>query len=270
MHTRAAEIPQHFAHLVEAEHDDGSARLVFAKKAAAPPADPLPSPPVAKRVPKVLTRFGDRRVDPYHWLRGKDDPAVIDHLKAENAYTEAVMAPLAGFRERLYQEMLARIQETDESVPWRWRGWWYYTREVEGLQYPLYCRRRGSMQAPEEVMLDVNELAKGKAYTGVDFWEVSPDGRYLAYGADFTGYRQYTVHVKDLHTGALLPDRLERATDVAWAEDSATLFYVQENDAKRPDRLFRHRLGEKRDALVWEEKDELFNLDVGEIGRAHV
>jgi len=222
-----------------------------------------PPPPVAKKVPVAMTKFGDTRVDDYFWLREKANPEVIDYLKAENAYTESVMKPLEGFREALYKEMLARIKETDESVPYVRHGWWYYTREVEGSQYPIYCRRKGSMQAPEEVMLDVNELAKGKPYTGVDFWEVSPDGNLLAYGADFTGYREYTVFVKDLRTGELLPDRLERVDDMTWAADSATLFYVQQNAAKRPDRLFRHRLGGAKDALVWEEKDELFNLNVG-------
>jgi oligopeptidase B len=222
-----------------------------------------PPPPVAKKVPVAMTKFGDTRVDDYFWLREKANPEVIDYLKAENAYTESVMKPLEGFREALYKEMLARIKETDESVPYVRHGWWYYTREVEGSQYPIYCRRKGSMQAPEEVMLDVNELAKGKPYTGVDFWEVSPDGHLLAYGADFTGYREYTVFVKDLRTGELLPDRLERVDDMTWAADSATLFYVQQNAAKRPDRLFRHRVGGAKDALVWQEKDELFNLNVG-------
>ena len=239
------------------------AALAMTISLAAPAATEPPVPPTAKKVPKVMTKFGDRRVDDYFWMREKENPEVLAHLKAENAYMEAVMKPLEGFREKLYKEMLARIQETDESVPYLKRGWWYYTREVEGLQYPIYCRRKGSMQAPEEVMLDVNELAKGKSYTGVDFWEVSPDGRYLAYGADFTGYREYTVYVKDLTTGKLLADRLERVDSLAWAADNATLFYTRQNAAKRPDRVFRHRLGGKDDALVWEEKDELFNLGVG-------
>ena len=238
------------------------AALLAMALATATAAEP-PLPPVARKEPVTLEKFGDRRVDEYAWLRGKDKPEVLAHLKAENAYAEAATGHLAGFREKLYQEMLARIQETDESVPYLYRGWWYYAREVEGLQYPIYCRRPGSMQAPEEVMLDVNELARGRAYTGVDFWEVSPDGAYLAYGADFTGYREYTLHVKDLRSGELLPDRLERVSDVAWAADSRTLLYVQENAAKRPDRLFRHVLGQAKDALVWEEKDELFNLGVG-------
>jgi oligopeptidase B len=240
-----------------------AAAALLAMVLSVPAAASFPTPPSARKAPVAMTRFGDKRVDDYFWLRDKADPEVIAHLKAENAYAEAVSKPLEAFREGLYREMLARIKETDESVPYRRHGWWYYTREVEGLQYPIYCRRKGSMQAPEEVMLDVNELARGKAYAGVDFWEVSPDGNYLAYGADFTGYREYTVRVVDLRTGEPLPDRLERVDDMTWAGDSATLFYVQQNAAKRPDRLFRHKLGAKRDALVWEEKDELFDLNVG-------
>lgn len=231
--------------------------------AAVPAAADLPPPPIARKVPKALVKFGDRRIDDYFWLRGKEKPEVIAHLQAENAYAEAATAHLAPFREELYKEMLSRIKETDESVPYRRHGWWYYAREVEGLQYPIYCRRKGTMEAPEEIMLDVNELAKGRAYTGVDFWEVSPDGNLLAYAADFSGYREYTVFVKDLRTGELLPDRLERVDDMTWAGDSATLFYVRQNAAKRPDRLYRHKLGAKRDALVWHEPDELFSLSVG-------
>jgi oligopeptidase B len=230
--------------------------------ASAVTAADLPSPPEAKKVPVTITKFGDTRIDDYFWLREKGDPEVLAYLKAENAYTEAATKPLAGFREKLYKEMLARIQETDESVPYRDHGWWYYTREVEGQQYPIYCRRQGSLDAPEEVMLDVNELARGRAYTGVDFLEVSPGGTYLAYAADFDGHRDYTVYVKDLRTGELLPDRLENVDSLAWA-DERTLFYTRQNAAKRPDRLFRHRLGQRRDTLVWEEKDELFDLGVG-------
>ena len=230
--------------------------------AASASATDLPEPPVARKAPVTITKFGDTRVDDYFWMRDRDNPEVIAHLKAENVHTEAATRHLEGFREKLYKEILSRIKETDESVPYRYHGWWYYLREVEGLQYPIYCRRKGSMQAPEEVMLDVNELARGKAYTGVDFFEVSPDGNYLAYAADFTGYREYTAYVKDLRTGELLADRLERVDSMAWAGDSRTLFYTQQNAAKRPDRLLRHRLGQAKDALVWEEKDELFNLGV--------
>ena len=130
-------------------------------------------PPVAPRKPKAITRHGDRRVDPYFWLREKSNPEVIAHLDAENRYTDAVLEPLAGFRESLYKEMLARIKETDESVPYKRHGYWYYVREIEGLQYPIYCRRKGTMEAPEEVMLDVNVLAQGHAYCSVGLIDVS-------------------------------------------------------------------------------------------------
>ncbi len=223
-----------------------------------------PVPPVARRIPKTHSRFGDRRVDPYDWMRRKEDPAVLAHLAAENAYTEAMTRHLAKLRRTLYAEMLARIRETDESVPYRHRGYWYYTREVKGKQYPIHCRRRGTMRAREEIVLDENRLAKGHDYLDVGELEVSPDGRLVAYSADYTGYRQYEVRIKDLATGELLGDRLERVDSLAWAADSRTLFYVQENEAKRADRLFRHRLGEPGDTLVYRERDERFDLSVGE------
>ena len=228
-----------------------------------PSAQPeAPSPPVAPRRPKVLTRFGDRRVDPYFWLRERSDPQTVAYLNAENRYTEAAMKPLEGFRAALYDEMLARIQETDESVPYRRRGDWYYQREVQGLQYPIYCRRRGSMEAPEEVLVDENELAKGHAYCALGTFDVSPDGTLLAYTVDFSGFRQYTLHVKDLRTGELTRDTAVRVTSSAWAADSRTLFYVQEHETtKRSYRLRRLALG-GADDIVYEEKDELFDLGV--------
>jgi oligopeptidase B len=225
---------------------------------------PASSPPAAARKPKVLEKFGDRRVDDYFWLREKSNPEVIDYLKAENAYTDEFMKPLEGFREKLYKEMLARIKETDESVAYRKRGYWYYTREVEGRQYPIYCRRKGTMEAPEEVILDVNQLAEGRKFTQVSSLEVSPDGNMLAYTVDFTGFRQYTARFKDLATGKLLDDKLERVDSMAWSADGRHLFYVVEDDAKRPYRLLRHALGSATDALVFEEKDELYNLGVAD------
>ncbi len=232
--------------------------MAQAKKARPIP----PAPPAARRRPVATTLFGDTRVDDYAWLRRKGDPAVRAHLEAENAYAEACTRPLAGLRGRLYREMLARIQETDESVPFRHGGWWYYTREVKGLQYPIHCRRAAEPGAAEQVILDVNEIARGHAYAGVDILAVSPDGRYLAWGVDYTGYREYVVRVKDLATGRQLRDRLERVDDVAWAADGQTLFYVRQDAAKRPDRLYRHRLGARRDVLVWREADERFDLSV--------
>jgi oligopeptidase B len=222
------------------------------------------SPPVAAKKPKSLAKFGDRRVDNYYWLREKADPAVIEYLNAENRYTEAAMKPLEGFRKKLYDEMLARIQETDESVPYRRHGYWYYVREVEGLQYPIYCRRKGTLEAPEEVLLDVNELAKGRAYTDVGAMDVSPDGTKLAYTVDFSGFRQYTMHVKDLAENRLLRDSHERVTSLAWAADNRTLFLVEEDETTKRSHQLHRRTMEGGAELIYEEKDPLFNIGVGE------
>ncbi|HET7732014.1 MAG TPA: S9 family peptidase [Usitatibacter sp.] len=220
--------------------------------------------PVAAKKPKVMTKFGDRRVDDYFWLREKGDPEVVAYLEAENAYTQALTRPLEAFRETLYKEILGRIKETDESVPYRKRGYWYYQREVEGRQYPIYARRKGTMDAPEEVVLDVNELARDRKYTSVGALAVSPDGTKLAYSVDFTGFRQYRLQVKDLATGSLLPDAVERVTSVAWAADSATLFYVEEHETtKRSYRLGRLALGSAPE-IVYEEKDEAFDIGIGD------
>jgi oligopeptidase B len=231
--------------------------------AATPHAADALTPPVAERRPKAMTRFGERRVDHYHWLRERDDAEVIAYLDAENRYTEAATRPLEAFRDKLYQEILGRIKETDESVPYRKNGYWYYQREVQGLQYPIYCRRKGTMRAAEEVLLDLNELAQGK-YTALGAMDVSPDGSKLAYTVDFTGFRQYRLQVKDLATGALLRDAAERVTSIAWAADSRTLFHVEEHETtKRSYRLHRRTL-EGPEELVYEEQDELFDIGVGE------
>ncbi|HUL96145.1 MAG TPA: S9 family peptidase [Usitatibacter sp.] len=223
------------------------------------------TPPVAAKHTVTSTHFGEALVDDYGWLRDKGNPAVTEYLEAENRYTHEVMKPLEGFRDKLYREMLARIQETDESVPYPRHGYWYYQREVEGLQYPIYCRRKGSMEAPEEVILDVNELAKGHAFTSVGLMDVSPDSARLAYTVDFTGYRQYTLHVKDLASGALASETAPRATSLAWAADSRTLFYVQEDEVtKRSNHLRRLTLGEPGDALLYDERDEQYDITVGD------
>ncbi len=220
-------------------------------------------PPVAARKPKAITRHGDRRIDPYSWLRDKSNPDVFAYLDAENRYTDAVMRPLGKFRDSLYKEILSRIKETDESVPYRRHGYWYYVREVEGLQYPIYCRRKGTMDAPEEVMLDVNELAKGHAYTSVGILEVSPDATKLSYTVDFIGYRQYTLHVKDLVTGEVLRETAVRVTSAAWAADNRTLFFVQEHETtKRSYQLHRMVIGLPGNVLVYEEPDERFDMVV--------
>src|SRR5688572_20313151 len=224
------------------------------------------SPPVAAKKPKAMTKFGDRRVDDYFWLREKDNPEVIAYLDAENRHTQAAMKPLEGFREKLYKEMLARIQETDESVPYRKDGYWYYQREVEGLQYPIYCRRKGTMEAPEEVLLDVNALAKGKAYTSVGLMDVSRDGSRLLYTVDFTGFRQYTLHVKELDgTGLVRRESVPRVTSAAWAADSRTFFFVEEHETtKRSHKLHRWTLDAPEPEEILEERDELYDISIGE------
>src|SRR4030095_4545636 len=220
-------------------------------------------PPVAKRVPKTDIVHGDVREDDYFWMRQKDDPEVTAYLTAENAYTDAVMKPTEAFQESLYAEMLARIKEDDQTVPYRRGGFFYYSRTEKGKQYPILCRKAGSLEAPEQVMLDLNALAEGHPFLSMGAASVSDDGRRLAYTTDVTGFREYTLHVKDLETGALLPDRVEKVSAVTWAADNETLFYVTEDEAKRPYRLHRHRLGVAVADLLQEETDALFRLHVG-------
>jgi oligopeptidase B len=221
------------------------------------------TPPVARKVPKIDVVHGDVRQDDYYWMREKDDPEVTAYLTAENAYTDTVMKPTVALQESLYAEMLARIKEDDQSVPYRLRGHYYYSRTEKGKQYPIYCRKAGSLEAPEQVMLDLNELAQGHPFLSLGAATVSDDGRRLAYTTDVTGFREFTLHVKDLETGALLPDRVEKVSAVAWAADNETLFYVTEDEAKRPYRLHRHRLGVAVADLLVEEPDALFRFHVG-------
>jgi len=224
----------------------------------------LPQPPVAKRVPKLNLVHGERRDDPYFWLRDRQDPDVKAYLDAENAYTATVMRPTQALQQRLYDEMLGRIQETDMGVPWRKDGFFYYSRTQQGQQYPIYCRKQGSLEAPEQVILDLNALAAGRSFLSIGAFAISDDANLLAYTTDFTGYRQFTLHVKDLGSGERLPLVLERVTSVAWARDNRTLFYVVEDEGtKRPYRLFRHALNSGRHDLVLEERDEAFNIGVG-------
>ena len=235
-------------------------------KASETPTTGAPAPPVAKRVDRTLELHGEKRVDPYFWLRDKPDPDVAAYLEAENAYTAAMTKSTAAFQETLYKEMLSHIKETDLSVPYRFRGHSYYSRTEKGKQYPIHCRKKlgPAGEGPEEVVLDLNELAKGEKFMALGAYQVSDDGTLLAFSTDNTGFRQYTLRVKNLETGALLPDRVEKATSVAWAEGKTTLFYGVEDSAKRPHRIYRHALGTQvgTDALVHEEKDARFNVSV--------
>jgi oligopeptidase B len=221
-----------------------------------------PEPPVAAVKPVVDTLFGDVRVDNYFWLRDRDNPDVIAYLKAENAYTEAMMKHTEPLQEKLYQELLGRIKETDLDVPERIGDYYYYTRSEEGKQYKIYCRKKGSLDAPEEVLLDHNVLAEGKDFSDIGVYKVSPSQTLLAYSIDTLGNERYTLYVKDLTTGEMLSDNVPNTSEVEWANDNKTLFYSTLDDAHRPFKLFRHALGTdaSKDVEIYHEPDEKFFL----------
>jgi oligopeptidase B len=224
----------------------------------------VPQPPAAKKVPRETTIHGYTLKDDYFWLREKSNPEVIKYLEAENAYTESVMAPTKALQETLYKEMLGRIKQTDLSVPTRNGAYWYYSRTEEGKQYPYMCRRKGSIDGPEELLLDLNALAAGHKFLGLGAYAVSDDANWLAYSLDTTGYRQYTLFVKDLRTGALSSEKIERTGSIVWANDNKTLFYTTEDPvSKRSDRFWRHIVGDQKSDLVYEEKNELFDVGAG-------
>ncbi len=230
----------------------------------------LPSPPdVAKHPHVVKAPFGATRNDDYYWLRDdkREDKAVLAYLDAENAYTDKVMAPLKPLEEALYTEIVERIKQDDASVPYRERGYWYYTRFETGKDYPIQARRKGSMEAPEQILLDVNQMAQGKGYFSVGDAAVSQDNGILAWADDAVGRRQYTIRFKNLDTGELYPDTVEGVSaNVVWADDNKTLFYV-ENDPETllTVRVKKHVLGtpSKDDVLVYEEKDDSFYMGIG-------
>jgi oligopeptidase B len=220
-----------------------------------------PQPPMAEKKPKETKIHGDTLVDDYFWLREKSNPAVLEHLKAEDAYALAMMKPTEGLQAKLYKEMLSHIKQTDQNVPYRLGGYFYYTRTEEGKQYPIFCRKKGGLDAKEEVVLDQNELAKGQKFMSVGAFAPSDDGNLLAYSTDNTGYRQYTLQIKNLQTGELFPEKIERVDSLAWATDNKTIFYVTEDAvSKRSDKFFRHVLGSDKNDLLYEEKDELFDI----------
>ncbi len=229
----------------------------------------LPSalkPPVAAQVPFSVKLHGEELPDPYAWLRDdkRTNPKVLRHLKAEEAYANAATAHLEPFRNKLYHEMLGRIQEDDTQVPYLKNGWLYYARTLKGKQYPLLCRKKDAAAAPEEILLDQNRMARGLPFFELGAKEVSPDGTQLAFTTDTVGYRQYKLHVKDLAKGTVHSSLAERVTGLAWSRDGSTLFYAQEDaQTKRSCRLFRYIAHSKSHELLYEEKDELFDLSVG-------
>ena len=223
-------------------------------------------PPDAEKKPKELTIHGDTRVDNYYWLNQRDDQQVIDYLEAENEYTQAVLVPTRDLQEELFQEMKGRIKENDQSVPYYKNGYYYYSRYEEGKQYPIYCRKEGSIEAEEQIMLDVNEMAGDQGFYQVTGLSVSPDNNLLAYGVDTVGRRKYTIHVKNLETGEIYDDALSMSTGRAvWANDNQTLFYTQKQEGTlRAHKIFRHRLGDPADAdqEIYHESDETFTTHV--------
>jgi oligopeptidase B len=218
--------------------------------------------PAAAKKPRVSIVHGEPHVDDYAWLRERDTPEVLDHLRAENVYTAHVTAPLVGLYERIYQEIVARMQESDQSVPVLDRGYYYYTRTEAGRQYLLHCRKRGSVAAEEQILLDLDALATGSGYLELDVFQVSDDGQRLAYSVDTTGAREYTLRVLDLRTGEHGPERIAHVRSAAWADDR-TLLYTVHDAAKRPYRVYRHVLGASADdELLYEESDARFRLYV--------
>jgi oligopeptidase B len=223
----------------------------------------IPSPPKAKKIPKELTIHGDSRIDNYYWLKERDNPEVIDYLKAENTYTDAVMAHTKDLQEKLFNEIVGRIKQTDESVPYKKNGYFYYDRYEEGNEYPIYCRKKGTMDTEEEILLNVNEMAKGHNYFHVRSLSTSSDNQLLAFGVDTIGRRKYIIRFKNLATGELLDDKIENTNgSAAWANDNRTVFYTTKDETLRPYKILKHKLGEVNDTEVYHEQDSTFDCYV--------
>lgn len=234
------------------------------------------TPPVADKNPEKLVMHGDTRIDNYYWMKLTDEQKnaktpdaqtqkVLEYLNAENAYREKMMSHTDSFQNRLFEEIKGRIKQTDMSVPYKDNGYFYITRYEEGKEYPIHSRKKENLQAPEEIMLNVNELAEGHAYYAVGGRTVSPDNRILAYSEDTVSRRQYTIRFKDLTTGQNLADIIPVTTGgITWGNDNRTIFYTKQDAALRSYKIFRHTLGTpvEKDELVWHEKDETFNTYV--------
>jgi len=224
------------------------------------------SPPLAAVREHRFDEHGTVRIDQYYWLRDRDNPEVIKYLQDENAYTKAVMAHTEALQDRLFEELKGRVRQNDQSVPYREGGYFYYTRLVEGKNYPIYARKRGSLDAPEEILIDGNALGEGKPFFQVMGWQISSGENLLAYAVDTIGRRIATLRIKDLRTGQDLSDVIPRVTgNMAWAEDNRTLFYTKQDSVTlRPSRIYRHTLGTSAsaDQLVYEDKDETYYTSV--------
>lgn len=227
----------------------------------------VPEPPSAKIIPQELSIHGDTRVDNYYWLNNPDDPEVISYLEAENAYTGAMLKHTEAFQEKLYNEIVGRIKQDDQSVPTLDNGYYYYSRYEEGKEFPIYCRKKGNLESEEEIMLDVNQMAEGYGYYSVSGLSVSPDNVYLAFGVDTISRRKYTLHFKNLETGEILPQSIPLTNGYAvWANDNRTVFYTSKDDVTlRSDRVWRYTTGEDISDRkeIYYEPDETFAVGVG-------
>ncbi len=236
-----------------------------------------PDAPVAAKADTVLKEHGQTRIDPYFWMRLTDEQkraenpdehtkSVTDYLNAENAYTQKVMAHTEGLQDQLYTEIVGRIKQTDESVPYFSNGYWYYTRYEEGGEYPIYCRKKGSLEAEEDILIDVNELAEGFGYYSAFPTGITPDNKIMAFAEDTLSRRIYTVRFKNLETGEILDETIENTTGGgAWANDNATFFYTSKNKVSLlSEKIYRHKLGttQENDDLVYQEKDPSFYIGV--------
>lgn len=223
-------------------------------------------PPVAKIVPKTLEKHGDKRIDNYYWLNERENPEVIDYLNKENEYYQKSTAHTKQFQDELFLEMKSRIKEDDSSVPYLYNGYYYITRYETGKDYPIYSRKKGSLDAKEEIMFDCNEMAKGQSYFNLSGISISEDNKWVAYGVDLVSRRQYTIQIKNLETGEILPVKLENTTGGStWAGDNKTLFYTRKDaQTLRSDKIYKHTLGAEAstDVMVFHEKDDTFSTFV--------
>ncbi|MDR6844584.1 S9 family peptidase [Flavobacterium granuli] len=223
-------------------------------------------PPIAKVIPKKLTKFGEVRIDNYFWLNDRENPEVIDYLNQENAYYQEKTAHTKDFQAVLFEEMKSRIKEDDQSVPYLYNGYYYITRFEKGQDYPIYSRKKESLSAKEEILFNCNEMAKGKPYFQLGILSISPDNKLAVFSYDIIGRRIYTIQIKNLETNEILEDKIENVTGSAvWANDNKTIFYSDQDDVTlRSHKIFKHKLGAKQadDVLVYFEEDETFNVEI--------
>ncbi len=221
-------------------------------------------PPIAKKIPHDIENHGDIRIDNYFWIKDREHPEVIDYLNAENEYCDAKMAHTKDFQKDLFDEMKARIKEDDSSVPYKYNGYWYITKFEKGKDYPIYTRKKNTQENTEELLFDCNKMAEGESFFKLAGISISPDNKLVSYGIDTTGRRNYTIHIKNLETQEIAIDRVESTTgSSSWANDNKTLFYTKKDEVTlRAYQIYKHRLGEHEDELIFQEGDDTFGVAV--------